>query len=133
MTTRSAFETYLETMSGVLPTQWENVNYTPVTGQPYQAVYMLKSNPDNPTFGDGFYRENGLLQISLRYPQNTGAGAAEAMADKLLNFFPRGLTLTDGANTIVVSKTAQIQPPMIDGDRFVINVRIPYFVNIFPS
>lgn len=131
MTIRAALETRLAGMSPGLATQWENAAFTPVAGTPYQAVSLVMATPQSPTIGDGFYRELGFLQVTLRYPQNAGAGAADAQARAIRAWFPRGLSLTAGGVTVTVSATADIRPGFIDGDRYAVPVRIAFFANIF--
>ncbi len=131
MTVRAALETRLAAMSPALATQWENAAFTPVAGTPYQAVSLVMATPQNPTIGDGLYRELGFLQVTLRYPQNVGAGAAEAQARAIRAWFQRGLGLTAGGVTVTVSATPDIRPAFIDGDRYAVSIRIPFFANIF--
>ena len=131
MTIRAALETRLVAMAPLLATQWENAAFVPVACTPYQAVSLLMATPQNPTLGDGFFRELGFLQVTLRYPQNAGAGAAGAQAQAIRAWFPRGLSLTAGGVSVTVSGTVDIQPGSIDGDRYAVPVRIPFFANIF--
>jgi hypothetical protein len=46
----------------------------------------------------------GVFQIDINYPQNTGAGSAQAMADSIRAWFKRG-TVLDGVHLGAVSVT----------------------------
>lgn len=127
---RAALETALNAITPTIDTAWENASYTPVSGTPYQQVNLLAARPENPTFGDGFYRENGYLQISLCYPIGAGPVDADTRAELLRTSFPRAKTLLSGGVTVVVSGTPEISPARIDGDRYVVPVKIPFFANI---
>jgi len=129
---RAALETRLGTMSPALSTAYQNVAFMPVTGTAYQAVYLLPATVENPTLGDGFYRERGLMQVSLMYPMNAGPATAEARASAIKAHFPRGLQLTSGSVTTRIDRTPSISPPRPDGDRWRVDVSIPYFADIFP-
>lgn len=127
---RSALQTALNGMSPALATAWENVDYVPVTGTPYQAAYVLAAEPDNPTMGDAFYREQGIFQISLFYPIQVGTAAAEARAELIRTTFKRGTSFTSGTVTVQIEKTPEISPGRVDGDRWHIPVKIRWFAGI---
>jgi hypothetical protein len=127
---RSALQAKLEGMSPALATAWENVDYVPVIGTPYQAAYVMQAEPDNPTMGDDYYREQGIFQVSLFYPIQVGTSVAEARADLIQATFKRGLSMTSGAVTVRINKTPEISPGRVDGDRWHIPIKIPWFAGI---
>lgn len=131
---RAAFETELAGMSPALATAWENVVLSPkpAAGTPYQIAKLMPAEPENPTYGDGFYRERGYFQLNLCYPtkQNPGAGPSIARAELLRETFPRGKTLIAGGVTVIVERTPEIGVGFSDGDRYVVPVRIRYFANV---
>ena len=126
---RAALQTKLNGMVA-LATAWENVGYTPVAGTPYQAAYVLPATPDNSTMGDGFYREQGIFQISLFYPLAAGTGTAEARAQLIRTTFKRGVTMTSGVVTVMVDTTPEIGQGRVDGDRWHIPVKIRWSAGI---
>ena len=129
---KAALEARLVAISSPLPTSWENVVFVPpVDGAAYQSVDLLPARPDNPTLGDGFYREIGLLQVTLSYPLNGGSGAAYAKAEAIRDWFPRGLSLTSGGITVKISRTPAIGPKRINQDRFAIPISITYHADVF--
>lgn len=127
---RAALETRLVALNPPIATALENMVYEPVDNTPYQAAFILFAQPDNPTFGDGFYRQGGLLQVNLCYPENVGAGHAAERAALLREWFPRGLTLTANNTTTHIQRTPEIGGGSNDGNRFIIPVRIRFYANI---
>lgn len=120
---RAALETALNGMSPSLATAWENANYSPVTGTPYQRVFLLAAEPDNPEMGR-LTIEQGILQVSLAYPLGTGSAAAEARAELIRSTFYRGASFTASGVTTIVEKTPEIAPALIEPDRYVRPVKI---------
>ncbi len=127
---RAALETKLAAMTPALSTAVENVPFTPVAGTPFQAAYFMPS-VDNPTMGDGFYRVMGIFQVSLFYPLNTGSGTAAARAELIKTAFKRGTTLTSGTVTVKIDKTPEIPQGRVEGDRWHIPIRIPFYADIY--
>lgn len=129
---RAALEAKLTAITPVLATAYENVAFTPVTGTAYQACYTLRAAPDNASMGDSFYRERGIFQVNLMYPQNAGPGAAETRAGLIRAAFKRGTTLTSGATIVHVTDTPEIGTGRAEGDRFMIPVRIRWIAGEAP-
>lgn len=126
---RNALLARLATLTPPVSTAFENQAFTPTAGTPYQTVTLLPNTPDNPSMGSSYYREVGLLQVSLCYPTNKGSGDALARAQLLRDHFPRGLTLTSGGDTIIVRLTPSIAPAFTQGDRYIVPVTIDWFIN----
>lgn len=129
----TALEVRLAALLPAIATSWENANYEPVPGTPYQAANVLFAEPENPTFGDDFWRQRGYLQVQLRFPGNTGKAAAFQRAGLLQSWFKRGLSLEADGITTVVEKTPEVTNGTNDGDRYIVNVRIRFYANIQPN
>jgi len=127
---RTALETKLNAISPALATAWQNVGYTPVTGTPYQACYLMPATPDNPTLGDGFYREQGILQVSLFYPLQAGPQTAETRASLIRATFKRGTAMTSGSVKVLIDRTPEIGQGRVDDDRWMIPVKIRWSAGI---
>jgi hypothetical protein len=127
---RAALEVKLAAITPALATAYENAPYTPVAGTPYQAVYLMTATPENPTMGDGFYREQGIFQISLFYPLQSGPKAAADRAELIRTAFKRGTALTSGTVTVRISRTPEIGQGRVDGDRWHVPVKCTYFAGI---
>lgn len=129
VTLRKSLETRLALMPA-LATSYENVSYEPVTNTPFQRVNLLPATPDNSTLGDAHYIELGIFQVTLCYPKNTGANAAQARAELVKAHFPRGLGLTEGAITLTISRTPAIAPAYVNEAFYCIPVSIQYHAHI---
>lgn len=125
---RQALETALAGMSPALATAWENVPYTPVNGTPYQRVYLLAAEPDNPEMGT-MATEKGFLQISLFYPLDTGPAAAMARAELIRATFIRGASFAASGVTTTIERTPEIAPAMIEEDRYHLPVRVRFYAH----
>lgn len=128
---RAALEIALHTMTPALATAWENQDFSPTPGTPYQAAHLLPAPPENPTMGDNHYRERGILQVSLNYPVNGGAAAAMARAELIRATFFRGASFTSGGVTTRIPTKPEIGRGVVVNDRWVLPVSIRYFADVF--
>lgn len=125
---RAALETALAAMSPSLATAYENTPYAPVVGTPYQRVWLLMAEPVNPEMGRTT-RDHGFLQVDLAYPLGAGPAAAATRAELIRDTFYRGRALTASGFTVMVEKTPEIAPAVIETDRYVVRIRIRFFAN----
>ena len=126
---RAALETKLKAITPALATEWENVPYTPISGTAYQKTFLLPATPGNPTMGDGFYREQGIFQITLMYPLQTGTKAAADRAELIRTAFKRGTSMVSGTMTVKVEATPEVSPGRVDGDRWSVPVKVRWFAD----
>ena len=120
---RAALETALGALTPALASAWENIAFTPVSGTPYQRVTLVMATPDDSEIG-GPHVEMGFLQVDLCYPQGRGAAEAAARADLIKSRFRKGTSLTASGVTVLVAATPRVLTPALEGDRFVLPVRI---------
>lgn len=130
LSVRAALETKLNSITPSIATSYENVAFTPVAGTAYQSCYVMPATPDNSTLGSGFYREQGIFQVSLFYPQQAGAGIAEARAELIRTAFKRGTVLTSGSVKVQINDTPSIGQGRVDGDRWMVPVKIRWTAGI---
>ena len=131
---RLAFEKKLTAMPsglGASKTAFENVAFTPTVGTAYQRSALAPITPENPTLGDGYFREVGFYQVVLSYPKGTGVGNITTMAELVQDYFKRGTTLVEGSDKIIVDRTPQISPVYINDNRAEITIRIRYYSEQF--
>jgi hypothetical protein len=126
---RAALEVALAAMSPALATAYENAPYTPVAGTAYQQVWLLPATPANIEFSS-VYRQDGLLQVDLKYPLNAGPAAAAARAELFRTTFIRGASFTASGVTVHINGTPEIMPARIEEDRYVLPVRVPFYAHI---
>lgn len=128
-----AFEKALVAMPMQIATAYENLAYKPIKGTPYQTANLVPSIPENPTFGDGYYRENGVYRLRLFFPKEVGTKDARIHAERLRDYFPRGMTLQQDGLDIIIQRTPYISPGLILDDRYSLVVDIRYFASVFGS
>jgi hypothetical protein len=128
----AAFEKKLATIASNLATAYENVSYSPVEGIPYQRVRLLPAAPENPTLGDGYYREVGFFEIILFYPINKGRGAAQLKAEAIKAHFARGLAMTESGLTVKVMRTPIVGSAVQDDKNYILPISINYFAEVIP-
>lgn len=126
---RSALETALSSMSPSIATAWENAKFTPVTGTPYQQVFLDADQPINPEMGAG-YQQSGIMNISLRYPLQAGISDAQSRAELIQLLFYRGASFVSGAVVVNIIKTAHIGKGVVVEDRWLLPVRVFFNANI---
>ena len=120
----------MASLAPVIDTAWQNVPYTPVTGRPYQAAYLLPAEPNNHSMGDGLRQESGIFQVSLMYPPGQGTASAGARAEMIRELFRRGASFTKGDVTVQIERTPEIAGGREDGDRWMVPVKIRWFCNL---
>lgn len=128
---RSALENHLATMSGALSISYENAQFEPTAGTAFQVVNLLPATVQNPSIGADLHRELGIFQVTLYYPINAGPTDCATMAENIRTRFKRGTTITNSGVTVMIDSTPSIARGIIDGDRWVVAVSIPYMANIF--
>jgi len=127
---RAALEAHLNSMPAI-STAWENANFDPVIGTPYQRVNMLYAEPNDLTMGATRRREIGIFQITLCYPEGNGSVSAHDRFDLVVTHFKRGTVLSfSGANVLITKTPRKTTLGNIDGFYTVI-ASISYSSDIF--
>lgn len=127
--TKAALETVLNAITPPLDTAWENSAFVPQDGVPYQKVTHSRAQPYTPTM-DRFRQELGFMQVTLFYPLDKGGADAETRAALIRDTFEKGNRYTNGGFTIMIYTSPYIMSGSRDEDRWMVPVRIPYFVNV---
>ena len=126
---RSALEARLLSISsGVIDTVWENVNYTPITGRPYQRCF-LKAYPENRS-NFRYTKWNGMFYVRLDYPQGIGSKTMQDRSQVIINSFKRdNTTLVKDDLKVFISETPEFNTEGNDGDRFCGLVTVKFYTN----
>lgn len=125
-----ALQKALASISPALATVYENEEYTPVEGTPYQIVTATFADPLNAEMGRS-YQDRGVFDIVLCYPPKVGAGDALARAMLIRAAFYRGRSLSEDGITTTIETTPAILGA-IGGvpDRYALPVRIRFYANV---
>lgn len=127
---RAALETALNGMSPALATAWQNDDYNPTTGTPFQRVAVINGSPIPIEMSGKWHREPGFMDVVLHYPKKTGPNAAEARAELIRDTFKHGTEFTASGVTVMVSNTPDIAPALPDEQWFVVPVRVPFHAHL---
>lgn len=129
---RAGLETRLNIMAG-RPTdiQWELESevFTPTVGAAYLRPWLIPAPPFNYGGTTPAKRLSGIFQIDLCWPYDDRENSAP-MADALAAQFPQGLSVNANSVTTRVDRSPEIRSGRVEGDRWVIPVRVTYFANI---
>jgi hypothetical protein len=128
---RKGLELWLNAHAGGVDIAFENVPYQSKPGTPYQEVHLLVGRTIAPTMENDFKRENGIFQITLNYPTNTGPSDCEARADALCATFNRGITFAQGSTTVKVLEEPFQSPGTTNGGWYTKVVSVPYIADTF--
>lgn len=131
---RTALYSRVASMPDAIPalqTSKEGVRFEPTPDTPYQALTLIPAEPENPTFGDDYYRENGIFRIRLFYPSRKGLGEVTTQAQKIRSWFYRGLSLPSGDIEVHIQRTPSISEGRSTEDRIVQIVDVRYYVHVF--
>jgi hypothetical protein len=128
---RVALENRLNALSPAISTAWENVEFLPVVGTPWQRVNILWASPDNTTLGCSRRFERGILQVTLHYPMNKGASTIDDRVNLLVAHFYRGLAMTNDGQTVRITSTPSRATLGDDGKFFKMAVSINFNAEVF--
>lgn len=127
---RNALETALASITPPIDIAYENVAYEP-TDAPYCEVYLLVGTPGNSTLGQGYHKEQGILQVNLQYPPLVGTLDCALRAEAIRQLFRRGATFADGGVTVQVDRTPEIGTGAVEESRWKQIIRIRWHADIF--
>lgn len=97
---------HLQSMGGLPALQLENTRNVGKTGVPFCRATLITSRPSTLTVGTtGQDILRGLYQIDLFFPQDTGVSDVNALADQIIEHFPRGLMFSADGTALHVNTT----------------------------
>jgi hypothetical protein len=131
LTIKKLLELQLNTVASPLDTAWENAPFVPKQGTPWQRVTLLPATTENPTLGDQFKMERGVLKVSLFYPEKSGAQAAMIRAEAIRLIFARGLSLIDGTVRVKIETHPYINPGFAEDGWYLLPVSVPFIAEVY--
>jgi len=127
---RKGLQARLLSMPGAVTTAKENSKFDPVDGVAYQTAELVPLPPDNPTYGDNFYREKGFYRIRIHFPLQKGEGAASLYAQQLRDWFKRGSSISVDGIDVRILRTPLIGSGVIFNNRYTRTIDVEYFASI---
>lgn len=127
---KRACEKHLASLNPNLPTAYEGVNFTPPDSM-YQMVQFVPINPENPSLGDGYFRERVDVQIFVVGVSGKGTTDTLTRAELIAEQFKRGTTLIEDGSTLKILRTPKISGSMISEGRVVVPVVFSVVTDVF--
>lgn len=124
---RAALETKLNSVSGVPSISWENLQFSPTTGQPYVKPRLLPTRREPAVRGlnpQMYYQ--GVFRVECYVPEGNGPAAGDDLADKIIDAFEAATDVSYGG-TIVSIRYAERESADIDGPFYMIPVNIGWY------
>ena len=121
---RAALETTLSSVTDVPSVGWENVQFSPTTGQPYVKPRLIPTRREPAVRGTNpqmFYQ--GVFRVECYVPEDSGPSAGDELADKIIDAF-EATTDVSYSGTIVSIRYAEREMAEIDGPFYMIPVNI---------
>lgn len=111
--------------NGNIPIVWENIKTIPTVD--YLKAFLFPAPTQDPSFGNKHKRYVGLFRVTYYTTKlNVGVGAAEAFAQKIVDYFPRGMRLENGIVSTMILNTPSMTMPGYEGTFMFITIDIPY-------
>ena len=125
---RAALETSLSSVTDVPSVGWENVQFSPTTGQPYVKPRLIPTRREPAVRGTNpqmFYQ--GIFRVECYVPEDNGPAAGDELADKIIDAF-EATTDVSYSGTIVSIRYAEREMAEIDGPFYMIPVNIGWYI-----
>lgn len=105
----------LVTVPGLPTLQTENTRFKLVNGVPWCRSTLLPAETNIVTLGTTGYDElNGLLQVDLFFPGDTGYATASALADAVMAVFTKGKQLPGATINVEIEKSWRLSARTFD-------------------
>lgn len=119
-----ALEKRLALLSPGISIAYENIDFKPVTGVPYQRVNLLVNDPVDHAVTMDVLEQRGIFQVMLCYPLGGGRSPAQRQAQFTANHFAPVQDLTFGTAKVEIRKTPKVGSGRRDEDRWCIPVTV---------
>lgn len=100
---RTSLETELSNVSGIPDIAWENVAYQPSTGTSFVQPQLLPTlrEPAHKGVNPQMYYQ-GIFRVTCNVPDNAGPGAADDLADSIIEAFDGATDISNGGTTVSI-------------------------------
>jgi hypothetical protein len=126
---RSALETILATWAAArvpaLRVAWDNVPFTPGTGETYLRAFMLPARTISTSLGGLDHDYRGIFQVDVSAPVDSGSGKAQGIAEEVIALYPNNL-ITATTPPVQIVAQPSIAAAVVDGVTFSVPVSITY-------
>ena len=128
---KRACEEQLNSITPSVQIAYEGVNFVPPESELYEACQFYLKNPDDPTFGLGYYRERFQFQVFVADIKGKGTSNALSRAELIRQHFGKGTTLVQDDIKVLVLETPKIAGTTETNDRIVVPVLIDAIAEVY--
>ena len=125
---RAAFEVKLNSVTDVPSIAWENLSFSPTTGQAYVKPRLIPTRREPAVRGlnpQMYYQ--GIFRIECYVPEGNGPSTADDLADKIIEAFEATTDVSSGG-TIVSIRYAEREQGELDGPFYMIPINIGWYI-----
>lgn len=119
-------KTWADARIPALRVAYENVPFTPTSGETYLKAYLLPATTAAPDLAGTVTTYRGVFQVSVVVPINKGAGAALGIADELAALFVVNARLTASGFTVQQIAPCSVAPALQDDTNYIVPVSFQY-------
>ena len=124
---RSALESRLSSITDVPSIAYENVSFSPTTGQKYLEVKFLPTTRRPAVRGTSTQqRYDGVFLINCYAPEGEGPASADTLANNVMDAFEATTKLTQNSTTVFLDY-AERQQGFVDSPWYFIPVEIGWY------
>lgn len=129
---RAALEVKLSNVAGIPSIAYENVSFSPVTGQAFVQPRLIPVSRRAAVRGPNpQQRYDGVFRVFCYVPEGQGPAAADDLANKVIDAFDAttDISFTSGGNTIIVSVDyAERDNGFVDTPWYYVAVNIGWYI-----
>jgi len=115
---------HLAALSPAPDIAWPNKDFTP-DGE-YVEFRHIPNERVDPVISGGYEYQIGIFLLSAVTASGGYSGAANTLAQRVADRFPKALRLAAGGGSVVISAPARFGTPFQDGTRFRVPVEVRY-------
>ena len=102
-------------LDGSIPVELENVQFTPPEKAKWAQLFFLPNPPSVDTLGDeGRDYVSGIVQLTLRYPRNTGDLELRTDSEIVRAAFPAGRSLSQEGQFVTVDNCGRTAGRLVE-------------------
>lgn len=119
------------TLSPVLPVAYPDVAFTPPKDGsnkplPYLEAAMMQVPTRGLAITGGTNAFSGMMQVTVCYPQNSGAIKSQQIAASIIAWFKKDSTFTDGTTKVRIIQPPYVSPSYADATYTRTPITVPY-------
>ena len=118
--------TWAAAQSPALRVAYENVPFTPISGETYVVAHTLPADTESLDLKGDHRGYRGVFQANIVRPAGTGSGPARTQAASLALHFPMNARYTSGSFTVQVVSPASDGPGITADESYTVPVSFRY-------